>query len=484
MNKIARFVIWICSKFTRSEIEQIIKGLTEVLNNRNPEVKPKDDFREKHPHYRDFSVDPMPPLKNPPKKTLSLNWKDRLIQYENQHGQALKPVQVKNPNQIVPLHSTCLNCGAPSKYLYFNNGKKRTQLKCKICSASSPLNRRYRTAPKYYCPYCQHPLYRWKEQPDCTFYKCGQDSCRFYLANKKKLNFAERLLFSFRPSQFKLRYQFREYHFTPAQLRHSAPDKNLVNLSHIRQTLSTLVLALTFHVSFALSARKTALILRSVFGIPLSYQTVLNYAQSAAYYCHLFNLAYKGTPDNISAGDEFYIKIAGKQAYTFLFISGHKIMAYQVADSRDTLPAVISIQETIRTARPDQALTIVSDGNPSYAAGILFINQTRENPLVHKKVMGLQNLDAESEEYRTFKQLIERLGRTYKHHIRPANGFTAKHGAVTLTTLFVTHYNFLRPHMALDYAVPIEIKELQDIPRLQDKWAKIIQMGYELDQAA
>ena len=50
MNKILRFVIWICSKFTRSEIEEIIKGLSDVLANRNPEVKPKDDFKEKHPN--------------------------------------------------------------------------------------------------------------------------------------------------------------------------------------------------------------------------------------------------------------------------------------------------------------------------------------------------------------------------------------------------------------------------------------------------
>lgn len=62
MTKIARFIIWICSKFTKSEIELIVKGLAEVLQDRNPDVKPKDDFQEKHPNYRNFSVDPKPPL--------------------------------------------------------------------------------------------------------------------------------------------------------------------------------------------------------------------------------------------------------------------------------------------------------------------------------------------------------------------------------------------------------------------------------------
>jgi hypothetical protein len=66
MSRIARFVIWICSKFTKTEIEMIVVGLSDVLMDRNPEVKPKDDFKEKHPNYRNFEVDPKPPLTEPP----------------------------------------------------------------------------------------------------------------------------------------------------------------------------------------------------------------------------------------------------------------------------------------------------------------------------------------------------------------------------------------------------------------------------------
>jgi len=68
MSRISRFVIWICSKFTKAEIEQIMFGLSEILSDRNPDVKPKDDFKEKHPNYRDFAVDPLPPLTEPPVK--------------------------------------------------------------------------------------------------------------------------------------------------------------------------------------------------------------------------------------------------------------------------------------------------------------------------------------------------------------------------------------------------------------------------------
>lgn len=47
MRKTARFVIWICSKFNRREIEEIIQGLLDVLTNRNPDAKPKQDFGKK-----------------------------------------------------------------------------------------------------------------------------------------------------------------------------------------------------------------------------------------------------------------------------------------------------------------------------------------------------------------------------------------------------------------------------------------------------
>ncbi len=71
MNRISRFVIWICSKFTRDEIERIRNELGEILSNRNPEIKPKDDFKEKHPNYRNFAVDPEPPQTTPLKKSLN-----------------------------------------------------------------------------------------------------------------------------------------------------------------------------------------------------------------------------------------------------------------------------------------------------------------------------------------------------------------------------------------------------------------------------
>lgn len=69
MDQISRFVVWICSRFNREQIEKIINELSDILNNRQDlPTKPKDAFKEHHPNYRQFHVDPTPPLTDCAKK--------------------------------------------------------------------------------------------------------------------------------------------------------------------------------------------------------------------------------------------------------------------------------------------------------------------------------------------------------------------------------------------------------------------------------
>ncbi len=486
MSRIARFVIWICSKFTKNEIQEIIAGLLDVLENRNPEVKPKDDFKEKHPNYRKFSVDSLAPLTEPQhvkkEPTPSLDWRDLLASYHKKHAKPLGPVKYRASSPRIPELTRCPSCQAPHDYLYYNDGMKRSQLRCKVCGQLFQQEKRFRKGKtKYYCPYCQHALFTWKQKKEVTIYKCSNNACPHRIRKINKLNEREKALAQKRSSQFKLTYQYREYHYQPNELAPSQPEKQAVDLQNIHNGPHILGLVLAFYVSFALSARKTALVLRSVFSIPISYQTVLNYAAAAAFYCHGFNLSHKGSIDKISAGDEAYIKVMAKHHFVFFFISSKslKITSYHLATTRDTLPAIIAMKETIRTADPNQTLILVTDGNPSYPAAIHFLNADRsQNPsLQHRKVIGLQNLDTESQEFRPYKQLIERLNRTFKHHLKPSHGFNSANGALALITLFVTHYNFLRPHMSLDYKTPVTLPELEGIATIQGKWAKILSLA-------
>ena len=94
-----------------------------------------------------------------------------------------------------------------------------------------------------------------------------------------------------------------------------------------------------------------------------------------------------------------------------------------------------------------------------------------------KKVIGLQNLDQESEDYRAYKQMVERLNRTYKYHVQSQDGFGSVGGAVAKLVLFVTHYNFLRPHKSLGYKTPISLPQLAGLNTIQGKWVKIIALA-------
>jgi len=69
MDQISRFVVWICARFNREQIEKIIKELSDVLKSRQEfPTRPKDAFKQQHPNYREFTVDPTPPLTEPAKK--------------------------------------------------------------------------------------------------------------------------------------------------------------------------------------------------------------------------------------------------------------------------------------------------------------------------------------------------------------------------------------------------------------------------------
>ena len=414
----------------------------------------------------------------------NLTLKILLNNYLSIHGKELHPVKPRANSPKVPEATHCPDCSAPYIYIYYNDGKRRSQLKCKVCGYLFQLQKHYQNSGKtvFYCPYCNHALYRWKELSDITIHKCGNESCPHRLKALACLNPKEKLLLKTHSSQFKLCYQFREYHFKPDELKTISPEPSRVSINRIHHSLNTLCLVLSFHISFALSARKTALIMKQMFQINISHQTIQNYTQAAAPYCHRFNLANKGSVDNTSVGDETYIKIMGKNHFVWLFLSPSRrsITSYHISDNRGANHAIVSMNEAMRTISNHQPVTFITDGNPSYISASVFFNSNNPNDpnVLHRKVIGLQNLDSESEQFRPFKEMIERLNRTYKHHVRSAHGFNTINGAVALSSLFVSHYNFLRPHSYLNFETPIIIPEITKIPSIQGQWAKLLKLSF------
>lgn len=125
---------------------------------------------------------------------------------------------------------------------------------------------------------------------------------------------------------------------------------------------------------------------------------------------------------------------------------------------------------------------LVTDGLPSYDSALVAYNvasrQSSGHDLLTKHtVIGLKNLDPESEAYRVFKQLIERLNRTYKFHTRPRAGFKNFNGIVALTVLFVAFYNFMRPHGALKGKPPVPLDCLRHQTLYPRMWVEMLRQA-------
>ena len=71
------------------------------------------------------------------------------------------------------------------------------------------------------------------------------------------------------------------------------------------------------------------------------------------------------------------------------------------------------------------------------------------------QVIGVKNNDEVSRKWRVYKQVEERLNRTYKQNYHGTNGYGSLRNANIYMSLYVSFYNFLRSHSALKYKTPI-----------------------------
>jgi len=487
LASITRLVRWLCKQLNFDELLVAVTIILDIINGKRDDIPFRTHFRDNHPNYRQFTVDPFAPLLEAPLKKVvpEADFKQLLIEYRKETGKDIKPVRRHKNSQAPPPYARCEHCNAPAGYLYVNDGLRKNQLRCKVCNTLFPSHRiRKESKTSYWCPYCGKALYRWKKDTVRTIFKCGNKACTCYLNNLEKLNEHEKKLQKTgMSSQFKLCYHYREYHFTPAQLQTVQPHSPFRTLNRIHNTYNTVGLVLAYTVSFGLSSRMTRLILREVHNISISHQTVQNYLKDSSVLVWNFMQKYQGPMNDTQiTGDETYIRITDRWGYTWfmLGVQSRTIWAFNISHKRDVLPALATLTKAMEHV-PENSLSpieFIADGNPSYDAAIHAFNaKSQQQSLLRRTVIGLSNDDDESEQYRPLKQLIERLNRTYKFHTRARCGFKNTNGATVLTTLFVTYYNFLRPHSSLNFKTPIHTHELDNITTIQGKWLKILELA-------
>ncbi|MCP3927468.1 MAG: DDE-type integrase/transposase/recombinase [Desulfobacterales bacterium] len=480
-HSLIRIIKWFCRQLTFNELASAIIIFHEVLNFSRKDIPLKPD--KKPPHYRKFRVDTLPPKPNQQADYINPDWKILKKEKELKTGRPVKPVQLRHGKKPPP-GCKCSHCKAPKQYLYLNNGKLLSQVKCKICGKTSPTHiTKRKSKAKYLCPYCSSTLFKWKESRQSTIYKCFSYTCTHYLNNKKLLTREEKKIRGqqkYNPN-FKLHYQYREYHISPDDLKSARPASHTENnLCRIHNSYYILGLVLTFTINLGLSSRVTRDALKGIFDISLSHQTIINYINLSA--GHLSDYIDNNCPKplGISAADETYIIVDNKWTYTWFIIDSktRAICGYNLSQHRNMQPALALLYNCF--GKPDEnkeQSILVTDANPSYDTAVMAYNsfiKDHSRKLTKHTVIGLKNLDEESTEYRCFKQLVERLNRTYKYHTRPRAGFKTFDGAVALTTLFVAFYNFMRPHSAIKKSPPVTLDALKDCCFMPEKWVNLI----------
>ena len=486
-NDIWKLVRWFCRKLTYNDLASVVPVLQEILSGSRKDMELKQ-AEDRPPHYRQFRVDSTLPQTQPPKpKVETPDWQQLQKEHEQKFGKRISTVR-RRGSPVPPEKCRCQRCNAPVRYLYLNNGKLGSQVLCKICGKTSPTDSpRRESKARYWCPHCGYALFRWKEDGICTAFKCPNDRCPVYERNLTVLTNEERQMREAgNTSQFKLRYLYREYHFASEDLCPVRPTDAPVDLNRIHNNLHAVGLCLTFSVSFGLSARMTAQALKRVFDISISHQTVINYINASACYLSDFVDANCPVPCGPCAADETYIKVEGHTRYTWFIMAQNRraICGYNLSDTRGTEPALALINSCFGPPESPKCGSgeLVTDGLPSYDSAVVAYNTAAINAdgdeiLTKRTVIGLRNLDPESEAYRQFKQLVERLNRTYKFHTRPRAGFKNFDGAVALTTLFIAFYNFMRPHGSLQGKTPVELSCLDGKTLYPAMWTELIRQA-------
>ena len=437
-------------------------------------------FDDSHsPKYQKFKVDALPKV-----QIFQQEWDWRLLipYFEHRYNLKIKPISRRKECDI-PQDCSCPSCGAPQPYLYRNNGKVG-QLKCKVCNTNfSPDENRFARQFTLRCPHCGKALAAKKERKHFILHKCVNPKCPYYLHNLKKVDKAD-LEESYGKNKYKLHYIYRQFTIDFFSMDVSTLPKNASSLKFSKHNSHVMSLCLTLHINLGLSLRKTSQALKDLYNIQISHQQIANYCKTAAICIKPFVDQYPYRKGEAFVADETYIKVRGIKTYVWLIINAacRSIIGYQVSDNRGVGPCILAMRMAFQGLKKlPENFKFIADGYSAYPlAAIEFAKKFgRDFTFQITRVIGLTNDDAVSKEHRPFKQIVERLNRTYKASYRKTNGFDNIEGANYDLALWVAYYNFLRPHKHNKYKVLNEVEMLQGADNMPGKWQLLIFLGQQ-----
>lgn len=433
-------------------------------------------FDDSHsPKYEKFKTDTLPRII----PTRHEDWKHLCLEYKRSHnGRELKPIR-RRTDVKVPEDLRCPCCGAPSQYLYRNNGSKG-QYQCKVCGELfSPGETRFGKKYQIRCPFCGRSLVPVKDRKFFTIWKCVNPKCSYYQDRLKKVD----------PDSpngkcdYKLHYLYREFNIDFFRMPLDSIPKNASSLRFRKYDAHIMGLCLSLHVNLQLSLRKTSQALEELYGFTVSRQQIANYCKTAALCVKPFVDHYDYHPGHVFVADETYIKVRGVKSYIWFIMDAvsRSIIGYTASMDRSVGPCIQTMRQAFRKLNNHlpEGFRFIADGYSAYplAAQQFFREFGDRMKFEITQVIGLTNSDAVTTEFRPMKQLIERLNRTYKASYRTTNGFDSIVGANYDLALWAAYYNFLRPHAHAHGDVLNKVKDFQNISLMPAKWEVMIYLG-------
>lgn len=440
-------------------------------------------FDDSHsPKYQKFKVDKLPKIVC---HRQDWDFNDLNAYYTWKYGKPVKPVK-RHSECDIPDSCTCPACKAPRSYLYRNNGKGG-QLMCKVCGTLfAPGGNRFSRKLSLKCPYCGHALSPKKDRHHFVVHKCVNPKCPYYLRNLKKVDRKD-LAEDYGKNKYKLHYIYREFTTDFFKMDITSLPRNASSLRFTKNNSHIMSLCLTYRVNLGLSLRKTAQAMMDIHGIRVSHQMVANYCKTAALCVKPFVDTYpyeKDAQHLAFAADETYIKVRGVKGFVWLVINAatRAIIGYRVSSERTVGPCIMAMRMAFQHIKEiPKGFRFIADGYSAYplAAQQFFRRFGEKFRFDITPVIGLQNDDAVSKEFRPYKQIIERLNRTYKASYRPTNGFDNYDGANYDLSLWVAYYNFLRPHQHNHFRTLVHDIRLDAGENMPAKWQILIKLGQQ-----
>lgn len=261
--------------------------------------------------------------------------------------------------------------------------------------------------------------------------------------------------------------------------KHSNPFRDVTVVQFLKMSL-----CLTFHINLGLSLRKTSQALKDLYDISISHQQIANYCKTAAMVVKPFVDNYDYKPSDTLTADETYIKVCGVKRHIWFIMDAlsRSIIGYRVSDNRSVGPCILAMRQALKYFKKlPKTFRFIADGYSAYPLVAQEFNRKLGDDFAFDitQVIGLTNDDEVSKEFRPFKQMIERLNRTFKSTYRVTNGFDNYDGANYSVALWVAYYNFLRPHQHNNYKVLNSVEMLDNADNMPGKWQLLIYLGQQ-----